>query len=446
MSSQEQEIFAQHLHIVQQRTQELYDSARDSPWRQSHMIVVCLEELRLALEELRIAEEELQEQNHALLVARQAIEDERQRYQELFEFAPDAYLVTDVYGVVQEGNQTAAALFNIAPKFLIGKPLISFVPESQRQLFRSVLNQLSTIHRIQEWEIPMGGRNMEPFDAAITVETVRNTDGKAIALRWLIRNISARKQAEHQLRKVQLENTQLLESDRLKSQFMATISHELRTPMNAILEFSELLLRNFHQQQDPKLTRMIESIARNGKHLLLLIEEILDFSKLKANSIELQLEPFDLVELGAATIDELQSLIEQKSLEMRFQVTQPSLIVTNDPIRLRQVLTNLLSNAIKFTESGSVTLAIQQTSDDVVQIKVEDTGIGIDPSNQKFIFQEFWQVNQTTTRRYNGTGLGLTIVNALVKMMQGEISVESELGQGTTFTIEIPCHLRSSRL
>ncbi|MBF2026942.1 MAG: PAS domain S-box protein [Oscillatoriales cyanobacterium C42_A2020_001] len=445
MSNHEQATFTQNLHIVQQRTQELYKNACDFPWRQSHLIIVCLEELRLALEGLQIAEEELHQQNQALLAARQVIEDERQRYRELFEFAPDGYVVTDIYGIMQEGNCTAAALFNVAQTYLVGKPLGRFVPESQRQLFHSVLSQLPTIHRIQEWEIPLCGRDMETFDAAITVETVRNSNGKAIALRWLLRDISARKQAEHQLRKVQLENTQLLEADRLKSQFMATISHELRTPMNAILGFSELLRRNFHQQHDPKLTHMIESIARNGKHLLLLIEEILDFSKLKANSIELQLELFDLVQLAASTVDELQSLAEQKSLKLQFQVTQPSIMITNDPNRLRQVLTNLLSNAIKFTETGSVTLAIPSPADNLIQIKFQDTGIGIAPSNQKLIFQEFWQVNQTTTRRHTGTGLGLTIVRALVELMQGVIAVDSQLGRGTTFTLKFSQHLRASR-
>lgn len=438
MCTNNEGVFAQQIQLVHQRTQALYQNATELPWRQPQLVLDCLQELWLALEELQVAEEELRQQHEALISAQQAVEAERQRYRELFEFAPDGYLITDMHGVVQEANQVAASLLHISANRLVGKPLVSFVPEPQRRAFRTMLNQFPTIHRVQEWEIVLCGRDQESFHAALTVETVRDQSGEAVALRWLVRDITARKQAEEHLRQVQLQNLQLLEVDRLRSQFMATISHELRTPMNAILGFSELLLRQFHRRHDVQMIPMVEPIFRNGRHLLTLIEEILDFSKLKAERLELQLEPFNLVDFVTQITDELRPLADQKALNLQVITPQPNLLVVNDPTRLRQVVTNLLSNAIKFTDSGGITLTVEELSEEQIALTVQDTGIGIAPEHQPHIFREFWQVNQTTTRKQGGTGLGLAIVHALVQLMQGSISVDSELGRGSSFRIELP--------
>ena len=433
-----EDIFIHQVEAVQQRADELYQMARETARYQPRLLNECLEQLRIALEELYVAEEELRQQNEQLMAARQAAEVQRQRYQELFEFAPDGYLVTDSYGTIQEANRAASLLLNVNQQYLVGKPLASFVPEEHLRSFRTKLNQLPTLNRVQEWEVCLCGRESTPFDAAVTVETVRNREGQAIALRWLIRDVSARKRAEEQLYQLQLQNLELIEADRLKTQFMATISHELRTPMNAILGFSELLLRRFRSQHDPQLATMIERIFHNGKHLLKIIEEILDFTKIKACHLELKVEVFDLAPLVISTVEELRSLAEQKNLNLQVNLTESSIPVVNDSVRVRQVLINLLSNAIKFTHTGSVRLEVWELPDDRVAITVSDTGIGITAADQKHIFQEFWQVNQSVTRRYGGTGLGLSISHGLVQLMQGTISVESQTGKGSTFRIELP--------
>lgn len=433
-----EDIFIHQVEAVQQRADELYQIARETSPRQPQLVSECLEQLRVALEELYVAEEELRQQNEQLMAARQAAEVQRQRYQELFEFAPDGYLVTDSYGMIQEANRAASLLLNVTQQYLVGKPLASFVPEEHLRSFRSKLNQLPTLNRVQEWEVCLCGRESTPFDAAVTVETVRNRAGQTIALRWLIRDISARKRAEEQLYQLQLQNLELIEADRLKTQFMATISHELRTPMNAILGFSELLLRRFRHHHDPQLATMIERIFHNGKHLLKIIEEILDFTKLKACHLELKVEVFDLAPLVISTVEELRSLAEQKNLNLQVNLVESSIPVVNDSVRVRQVLINLLSNAIKFTNAGSVRLEVWELPHDRVAITVSDTGIGIAAADQERIFQEFWQVNQSVTRRYGGTGLGLSISHGLVQLMQGTISVESQTGKGSTFRVELP--------
>jgi signal transduction histidine kinase len=250
--------------------------------------------------------------------------------------------------------------------------------------------------------------------------------------------IRKNQELEVQRKKIEIQNFKLVEASRLKSQFLATMSHELRTPMNAIIGFSQLLLRPkcgllTHQQKD-----MVERILNNGKHLLMLLNEVLDFSKLEAGKLDLKPEIFDLSKVVNATTEEMRSLAEEKNLSMVVKMELTNSVVFNDPTRVRQILTNLLSNAIKFTESGSVRIEVKELTSEQVQLVVSDTGIGIDPADVKHIFEAFRQVDQSTTRRYPGTGLGLPIIQALLQMMDGTISVESGLGEGSVFRIEIP--------
>ncbi len=236
---------------------------------------------------------------------------------------------------------------------------------------------------------------------------------------------------------IERQNLQLIEAARLKSQFLATMSHELRTPMNAVIGFAQVLLRQRTATLNPTQVDMVERILNNGKNLLALINDILDLSKIEAGRLELKLEEFDLVKLISATIAELRPLADQKQLPLIFhsQLDEPK--VVNDSTRVRQVLVNLLSNAIKFTETGTVEVTLDQTSTQVI-IKVKDTGVGIAESELEHIFEEFRQVDQSTTRQHGGTGLGLAITRSLVNMMQGVIAVESQLEQGSTFIVRLP--------
>jgi PAS domain S-box-containing protein len=227
MSSEgDEDIFIEKMEMVSHRTEELVQNIKEIPWQRAQLLIACLNDLQLALEELQIAEEELRQQNEELMEARQATEVERQRYQELFEFAPDGYLVTDMYGVIREANLVAAQLLNIAQNHLIGKLIISFVPEEHRRVFRSMLNQLHTMSRLQEWEVSLSRHRGELFDAALTVQTVRDQQGQAIALRWLLRDITARKQAEEQLCQTQLQNLQLGICKQIISQFVGCVRRQ----------------------------------------------------------------------------------------------------------------------------------------------------------------------------------------------------------------------------
>jgi signal transduction histidine kinase len=246
---------------------------------------------------------------------------------------------------------------------------------------------------------------------------------------------------EKQRQQIQLQNLKLSEASQLKSQFLATMSHELRTPMNAIIGFSQMLLRPTKGPLTPQQRDMVERILNNGTNLLTLLNEILDFSKIEAGRLELKLESFNLEHLVTETVAEMRSLADQKNLALEVHLHLSDVSVTNDPSRLRQVLVNLLSNAIKFTETGGVWVTISETAPNQIAIAVRDTGIGIATADLDTIFEAFRQVDQTITRKHAGTGLGLAITDSLVQMMQGHITVESQPEQGSIFQIHIPRHV-----
>ncbi|MDA0674638.1 MAG: ATP-binding protein [Cyanobacteria bacterium] len=249
---------------------------------------------------------------------------------------------------------------------------------------------------------------------------------------------------EEHRRQIQRQNVELMRASRLKSEFLATFSHELRTPLNAIIGFSQLLTRRRQTTWDDKQLEMVRRIHSNGKNLLTLLNEILDFSKLDAGRLELSPKPMDVAALAEATVAEMRSLAEQKALTLTLTLDLADALVTNDPTRLRQVLTNLISNAIKFTDIGYVAVTFTAPTPDTLLLTVTDTGIGIAPEALTSIFEAFRQVDQTQTRRHTGTGLGLAIVDSLVTLMGGTITVDSEHQQGTTFQVSIPRHVSAA--
>lgn len=442
MSASDDNPLLQSLTEVQQFSDALTEMLEQETRSHSSGVLDFLGQLHVAIEELHVAEEELSLQNEQLIAANQATECAKQRYQELFEFAPDGYLVTDPQGIIQEANQMAARLFGQPQQQLMMAPLAKFIPLKRRPAFRALLNQMPYTHRVQDWETMMGRTGTHLFHAALTVQAVQNASGQLEGLRWLIRDITTRKQAEAQMQQIQSQNRELLEAEQIKNRFIANVSHELRTPLNAIVGFSQVLIRRMEQQ--PDLASMVERIHRNSYFLLKMVEDLLDVSQLKANRLKLQIATLDLGSFLAQGIEDLKPLAHQKGLRLDLHLPDAPLLIDNDADRLRQIVTNLVSNAIKFTEVGGVTVEVRLPSVDRVAILVRDTGIGIDPVEQSRIFQEFWQIHQSSTQKSAGTGLGLAIVKALVDRMEGKISLDSSLGRGSTFYVELPRHFKNN--
>ena len=251
---------------------------------------------------------------------------------------------------------------------------------------------------------------------------------------------------ENQGRRIQQQKLQLLEAAKLKSQFLGTMSHELRTPMNAIIGFSQLLLRQHKQLLTPQQTEMVGRILNNGKNLLVLINDILDLSKIESGHTELETEEFDLAHLVMDAALEFGNQATEKNVAMSVSVCLQHQFIVNDKLRLRQILVNLISNAVKFTHRGSICIEVRELNCDRLIITVRDTGIGICETELPHIFDKFRQADQTTTRQYPGTGLGLAISASLAQMIGGTITAESQLEKGSTFRIEFPRKIHHKKL
>jgi PAS domain S-box-containing protein len=436
--------FANKIEGVRQHTDLLQNSLNKAPEPQQELLIQAFEQLSNSLEELHVAEEELLQQNEQLIEYQQEIEKERQRYQQLFDFAPDGYLVTDINGKILEANQAASKLLAIDKDKLFGKLLIVFVPQEARRLFREKLLRLCEQKQLKDWEISLHNHYKISFDCEISATTINDNSGKCIGIRWLLRNINARKQAEYKMRFVELQNLHLEEAAKLKSKIIAVLSHELRTPLNSVLGFSDVLLRLNKNQFTPQSVTIIERIRKNGKQLLTLINNMLDFARLEEGKLNINPQGLNIIELVTITVEDLRFFAEQKNLSLEVNTNIQNAIVFNDSIRVQQLLTNLITNAIKFTQTGGVSVELQELNKDEIIIIVKDTGIGISEIDLKCIFEAFRQVNQTKTRRHQGTGLGLAIVKDLLDLMGGTITVESIIGKGSIFRVELPRVVKSA--
>jgi signal transduction histidine kinase len=231
------------------------------------------------------------------------------------------------------------------------------------------------------------------------------------------------------------------DANRAKSIFLAKMSHELRTPLNAVIGFSEILLDEV--EFDGKNSRKkadLERINSAGKHLLSLVTDVLDLSKIESNHIDLKIEEFDLNELIREVVATAQPMVAENKNKLIVKASSSSGIVSTDQTKLRQAVLNLLSNAAKFTKDGTITLSTQRRkreAGDWIEIQVKDTGIGIAASDIEKLFQNFGQANRWTSSKYGGTGLGLALSQKLCALMGGGISVSSEVGEGSCFTIRV---------
>jgi len=243
-------------------------------------------------------------------------------------------------------------------------------------------------------------------------------------------------------------NRRLKELDRLKSSFLANMSHELRTPLNAIIGFTDLTLRTAGEALGERERRNLEVVSKQARNLLHLINEILDLSKIESGRVEVFPEEFDLKRMVASCVAAMEIQVREKGIVLESEVAKDLPCLRTDRSKVRQILVNLLSNAVKFTHEGSVRILITESSIEKgsgdgarvpgVDIAVADTGIGIEAGEQEVIFEEFRQVDGSSTRRYPGTGLGLSIARKLAQLLGGDLDVKSEVRQGSVFTLRLP--------
>jgi signal transduction histidine kinase len=239
---------------------------------------------------------------------------------------------------------------------------------------------------------------------------------------------------------IQEKSRQLQLASENKSQFLASMSHELRTPLNAIIGLTEMMVSNAARFGTEKALEPLRRVNAAGTHLLSLINEILDLSKIEAGKLELNPEPVNLARLIDEVIGTAGQLAEKNKNRLTVEAQENLGALTTDSMRLKQILLNLLSNACKFTKEGEVALRVGKVADgrEWVELAVADTGIGMTAEQQAKLFQDFTQADSLTARRYGGTGLGLAITRKLARMMGGDVTVASEPGKGSVFTVRLP--------
>ena len=575
--------------------------------------------LERALDELHVSNEELRSQSDELLDLAEQLDSERQRYQQLFDAAPDAYLVTDRAGLILEANRAAGHLLGVPAAALVRTPLTVFIAPSEQAAFRAQLTRVARSEPIAERETTVQPRGQEAIAVAITASMRSKPGSQQVEVRWLVRDVSDRKRAEANARQLQwehaarlaseaaerranflaqasaslgmvlgvsaveqriaelavsglvdycvldvlhddgtirrraavhanpardelmrrllehvlrpdaahgvarvirtggtevetpatdgfashdgpadifeqlaprlqvivplrargrvlgaltlgigegeiwgtnplafaesfadraalaLDNAGLLEevvtardlaerANESKAQFLATLSHEFRTPLTAVIGYSELLLAGVPEKLPDRLAVYVDRIRASASHQLALVEQILDYARLEGGSQHVQLGPVDFYTVAREAADLVRPDAAAVGFPVRVECAQDSVRGYTDEGKLRQILGNLLANAVQFTKAGEVRVEIAESGDGAV-FQVSDTGPGVPADQLARIFDRFWQASPGRGR---GVGLGLNITRQLVLLLGGEIGVKSTVGQGTTFTVRIP--------
>jgi PAS domain S-box-containing protein len=341
--------------------------------------------------------------------------------------APDGLLVIGEQGHLRRVNPAAERLFGAPAATLLGSSIDLLFPGG-----------LQLRDGVTLTDVPSRRADGTPFPADVAIGQLAL--GEHARYVTIIRDVGGRHEAE---RAIAEARDRAVQASRAKSTFLANMSHELRTPLNAILGYAELIGEEFEVGDPVNAQQDVARIVAAGRHLLSLIDDVLDLSKIEAGKLTLERHVVQLDELVESVISTIRPLAGARVNTLLVEIAQPLGCITSDPVRLRQVLLNLLSNASKFTDRGSITLRAWRTPEEPdrperIRFEIADTGIGMSREQVERIFEDFVQGDTSTTRRFGGTGLGLAISRRIARMMGGDLTVWSEVGVGSTFSFEVP--------
>ena len=367
----------------------------------------------------------------------EALRNSEERIRTIVNTAVDGIITADERGIIRSFNPAAEKIFGYSEEEVTGWNLKTLMPSPYREEHDTYISDYlrtgkrKVIGMASEALAERKDGTTFPLDLSISEMRL----GEERIFTGILRDSTERKLAEEEL----LRTKEAAErADRAKSEFLANMSHEIRTPMNSIMGFIRLLL---DEELSASQQEMLETVKESADRLLNLIDGILDLSKIEADSIVLEEVPFTMGSLVLEAIRLVRPRVAEKAVEIRCDLEEGTQWVMGDPTRVRQVLLNLLANASKFTEQGEILTTVKklkETKDEVLmEVAVSDTGIGISEDKRGAIFQAFTQADGSTTRKYGGTGLGLTISQRLINVMGGEIKVESRSGEGSTFRFSV---------
>ncbi len=362
------------------------------------------------------------------------------RFRDLLESTPDGIVIANPTGHIVIANSEAERLFGYGPWELLGVSVDQLLPQRYRRAHvgHRANYLVQPRKRAMGSGLDLAGRRRDGSEFPIEISlSPLNTDDSAFVMS-AIRDISERKHFEKAL---QEKNLELANANQAKDRFLASMSHELRTPLNAIIGFTGTLLMKLPGPLTADQDKQLRTVQHSGRHLLALINDLLDVAKIEAGKVELRLEPIDCREVVAQVAAALQPQAEQKGLTFELALPQAACTLLTDRRALSQIIINLTGNAIKFTSAGFVRVSLVQEAAATggrTDIVVEDSGSGISPADQTKLFGAFSRIEQPHGPQSEGTGLGLHLSLKLAGLLGGNILVDSELGRGSRFTLSLP--------
>ena len=359
----------------------------------------------------------------------------------LIESNIDALMITDPLGMITDVNRQMCELTGYGREELINSPVKRYFTDAQRA--EDGIRKVLAEDRVTNYELTVRSKMGKETVVSYNATTFRSADGKLKGVIAAARDITDQKILEEQLRRkneeLQEQNRRVQEANRLKSEFLANMSHELRTPLNGIIGFSELMFNGKVGPMADEHKEYLGDILTGARHLLQLINDVLDLAKVESGKVDIHPEPVSLMRLATEVKDLLRTMADQKSIRVDLQVAPGLDTVVLDAGKFKQVLYNYLSNALKFTpEEGKVQIRFSPHGEDDFLLEVEDDGIGISKRDMARLFVEFEQLDSGTSKKYAGTGLGLALTKRIVECQGGKVNVTSHEGHGSTFSAILP--------